>query len=250
MLGWLHLPRLIFYINHLLITLLTKNLQLCKPFCVCLVSQNSFLAIKQASLCRYIRVCQARFVFLLLADLLDMWTTQHWSEKVFSFSEPFWDEVKATVKLSFYSLSGNYITTLGHDKLLHQHTLTLFWQSKTMRMCAEFLQQLDSFNRNCKQWSEETWLNVFSQAILFRMLIQGWNNINFCLEGFKNSWNVRFTWLYKSIPDLATALSLAGEVTAVIKLHSKVPLLFIFCSSGAFNVHSSFKFWSRKTVSC
>lgn len=131
MLGWVHLPRFIFYINHLLITLLTKTPQLCKPFCVCLVSQNSLLAIKQASLCRYIRVCQARFVFLLLANLMDMWSTQQWSEKVnFSFSEAFWDEVKATVKLSFYSLSGNYITTLRHAKLLHQHTLHYFGRVK------------------------------------------------------------------------------------------------------------------------
>lgn len=47
---------------------------------------------------------------------------------------------------SFYSLSGNYVTALGHVKLLYQHTFRLFWQSKIMRMRAELLKQLESLN--------------------------------------------------------------------------------------------------------
>lgn len=80
-LGWVGLSRLTFYINHLLITLLTKTPRLCKPFCVFLASQKSLLVIKQVSLYRYISVCKTRLVFLLLAEaLMGMWSTKQWSE--------------------------------------------------------------------------------------------------------------------------------------------------------------------------
>lgn len=66
------------------------------------------------------------------------------------------------------------VTALGPVNHLHQSTFMLFWQCKAIRMCTELLQQLDSLNAShSKQWSEQTWLTDFSQAVIFRKLIQG-----------------------------------------------------------------------------